>query len=337
MYVFYYFCSKKKQLLSDKFKPFSVILSPMEAVTNPPFRKICKKYGADILISEFISSDALLREVEASKKKLFFDDKVERPIGIQIFGNNEQSLIAAAEIASSVQPDFIDINWGCPVRKIAGKGCGSGIMNDLPKMISLTKSVVSHCPLPVSVKTRLGYDESDKPIVYLAEALQDVGIEAISIHGRTRAAMYKGQADWTLIGEVKANSRMRIPVFGNGDIDTAEKVVEYKNRYGIDGILIGRAAMGNPFIFLQAQQVLKGEEPTPISVEERIEVCKQHLEGLIGWRSERLALLEMRKFYAGYFYAMSNFKPYRIRLVTAESYDEVYDILEEIRLNFTGL
>ncbi|MDR0790655.1 MAG: tRNA-dihydrouridine synthase family protein [Bacteroidales bacterium] len=323
-------------MLRDKLKPFSVILSPMEAVTNPPFRKICKHYGADVLISEFISSDALLREVEASKKKMMFDDKVERPIGIQIFGNNEQSLIAATEIAAAAQPDFIDINWGCPVRKVAGKGCGSGILNDIPKMISLTKSVVSHCPLPVSVKTRLGYDESNKPVVYIAEALQDVGIEAISIHGRTRAAMYKGQADWTLIGEVKANARMQIPVFGNGDIDTAEKVVEYKNRYGVDGILIGRAAMGNPFIFLHAQQALRGEAPTPVSVQERIEVCKQHLEGLRQWRTERVALLEMRKFYSGYFYAMNNFKPFRIRLVTAESYEEVYEILEDVRQNFTG-
>jgi nifR3 family TIM-barrel protein len=306
----------------------------MEAVTNPPFRLICKKYGADILITEFVSADALLREVEASRKKLLFDPQIEKPLGIQIFGNNQQSLVAAAEIAASYQPDFIDINWGCPVKKIAGKGCGSGILKDVPKMIRLTQEVVRHSPLPVSVKTRLGYDDDDKPVVYVAEALQDVGIEAISIHGRTRSQMYKGCADWSLIGEVKANPRMHIPIFGNGDIDSAEKVVEYKNRYGVDGILIGRAAMGNPFIFLHAGQALRNETQTPVSVSERVDVCLQHLEGLRAWRGERYALLEMRKFYSGYFYGMSHFKPYRIRLVTAISYDDVYQILEEVRQNF---
>ncbi|MDR1847413.1 MAG: tRNA-dihydrouridine synthase family protein [Bacteroidales bacterium] len=325
---------KKTELLRNKLKSFSVILSPMEAVTNQPFRKICKKYGADVLITEFVSSDALLQEVEASKKKLLFDPECERPIGIQIFGNNEQSLVAATEIAAGYEPDFIDINWGCPVKKIAGKGCGSGIMNDVPKMIRLTEAVVKHSPLPVSVKTRLGYDESNKPIVYVAEALQDVGVEAISIHGRTRSQMYKGLADWSLIGEVKANPRMHIPVFGNGDIDSAEKVVEYKERYGVDGILIGRAAMGNPFIFLHSQQALKGEPQSVISVGERVDVCLQHLEALRQWRGERAALLEMRKFYSGYFYGMSNFKPYRIRLVIATSYDEIYEILENVRQNF---
>ncbi|MDR1725697.1 MAG: tRNA-dihydrouridine synthase family protein [Bacteroidales bacterium] len=320
--------------LKDKLKPFSLILSPMEAVTNPPFRKICKDYGADVLITEFISADALIREVEASKKKMFFVE-AERPVGIQIFGNNEESLIAATEMAVAANPDFIDINWGCPVRKVAGKGCGSGILNDVPKMIYLTKKVVEHSHLPVSVKTRLGYDENEKPVVYIAEALQDIGISAISIHGRTRAAMYKGKADWTLIGEVKANPRMQIPVFGNGDIDSAEKVVEFKERYGVDGILIGRAAIGNPFIFFHAQQALKGEKRTPISVSERVRVCKQHLEGLIQWRSEKLALFEMRKFYSGYFYAINNFKPYRIRLVTAASFEEVYKILNEIEEDFT--
>jgi nifR3 family TIM-barrel protein len=305
----------------------------MEAITNPPFRKICKNYGADVMITEFISSDALMREVEASKKKLFFDED-ERPVGIQIFGNNEQSLIAATEIAAEHKPDFIDINWGCPVRKIAGKGCGSGILNDIPKMIRLTQAVVEHSPLPVTVKTRLGYDESDMPVVSVAEALQDVGIEAISIHGRTRSQMYKGQADWTLIGKTKANPRMHIPIFGNGDIDSAQKVVEYKNRYGVDGILIGRAAIGNPFIFLHSQEALEGKSPSLISVRERVDVCLQHLEGLRQWRGERYALVEMRKFYSGYFYGMSNFKPYRIKLVTAMSYEEIYQIMNEVRENF---
>lgn len=304
----------------------------MEAVTTPPFRKICKRYGVDVLISEFISSDALSRNVDSSFKKMYFDDE-ERPLGIQIFGNNEESLCSAAGVAASVNPDFIDINWGCPVKKIAGKGCGSGILNDIPKMIRLTEAVVKSVNIPVSVKTRLGYGDDDKPIVEVAERLQDVGVQLISIHGRTRAQMYKGTADWALIGEVKNNPRMQIPVFGNGDIDSADKLLEYKNRYGVDGILIGRAAIGNPFIFQQCKQTLNGKIPNKISVKERATVCHEHLEGLKVWRTERYALLEMRKFYSGYFRELKNFKPYRIRLVTAESYEEVEQILTEVENN----
>lgn len=304
----------------------------MEAVTTPPFRKICKRYGADVLISEFISSDALSRNVDSSFKKMYFEAE-ERPLGIQIFGNNEESLCSAAQVAARVNPDFIDINWGCPVKKIAGKGCGSGILNDIPKMIRLTEAVVKSVNIPVSVKTRLGYGEDEKPIVEVAERLQDVGVQLISIHGRTRAQMYKGTADWTLIGEVKNNPRMHIPVFGNGDIDSADKLIEYKNRYGVDGILIGRAAMGNPFIFRQCKQALNGEIPRKISVKERAAVCRENLEGLKAWRTERYALLEMRKFYSGYFRELKNFKPYRIRLVTADSYEEVEQILTEVENN----
>ena len=260
-------------------------------------------------------------------------DDEERPLGIQIFGNNEESLCSAAGVAASVNPDFIDINWGCPVKKIAGKGCGSGILNDIPKMIRLTEAVVKSVNIPVSVKTRLGYGDDDKPIVEVAERLQDVGVQLISIHGRTRAQMYKGTADWVLIGEVKNNPRMHIPVFGNGDIDSADKLLEYKNRYGVDGILIGRAAIGNPFIFQQCKQTLNGEIPSKISVKERATVCREHLEGLKVWRMERYALLEMRKFYSGYFRELKNFKPYRIRLVTAESYEEVEQILTEVENN----
>lgn len=304
----------------------------MEAVTTPPFRKICKRYGADVLISEFISSDALSRNVDSSFKKMYFEAE-ERPLGIQIFGNNEESLCSAAQVAASVNPDFIDINWGCPVKKIAGKGCGSGILNDIPKMIRLTEAVVKSVNIPISVKTRLGYGEDEKPVVEVAERLQDVGVQLISIHGRTRAQMYKGSADWTLIGEVKNNPRMHIPVFGNGDIDSADKLLEYKNRYGVDGILIGRAAMGNPFIFRQCKQALNGEILRKISVKERAAVCREHLEGLKAWRTERYALLEMRKFYSGYFRELKNFKPYRIRLVTADSYEEVEQILTEVENN----
>lgn len=304
----------------------------MEAVTTPPFRKICKRYGADVLISEFISSDALSRSIDSSLKKMYFED-AERPLGIQIFGNNEQSLCSAARIAASVNPDFIDINWGCPVKKIAGKGCGSGILNDIPKMLKLTEAVVKSVDVPVSVKTRLGYGDEDKPIIEVAERLQDVGVQLISIHGRTRAQMYKGIADWTLIGEVKNNPRMHIPIFGNGDIDSADKLLEYKNKYGVDGILIGRAAMGNPFIFQQCKQALNGETQRKISVKERAAVCREHLEGLKVWRTERYALLEMRKFYSGYFRELKNFKPYRVKLVTAESYEQVEQILTEVENN----
>lgn len=318
--------------IQDFLSSFSVVLSPMEAVTTPPFRKICKKYGADVLISEFISSDALSRSIDSSLKKMYFED-TERPLGIQIFGNNEQSLCSAARIAASVNPDFIDINWGCPVKKIAGKGCGSGILNDIPKMIKLTEAVVKSVDVPVSVKTRLGYGDEDKPIVEVAERLQDVGVQLISIHGRTRAQMYKGIADWTLIGEVKNNPRMHIPIFGNGDIDSADKLLEYKNKYGVDGILIGRAAMGNPFIFQQCKQALNGETQRKISVKERAAVCREHLEGLKVWRTERYALLEMRKFYSGYFRELKNFKPYRVKLVTAKNYEQVEQILTEVENN----
>lgn len=304
----------------------------MEAVTTPPFRNICKRYGADVLISEFISSDAISRNVESSLKKMTFNEQ-ERPLGIQIFGNNEESLCSAAQVAAETNPDFIDINWGCPVRKIAGKGCGSGILNDIPKMIKLTKAVVDSVQIPVSVKTRLGYSDEDKPIVEVAERLQDVGIQLLSIHGRTRSQMYKGTADWSLIGKVKDNPRMHIPIFGNGDIDSAEKMLEYKNRYGVDGILIGRAAMGNPFIFKQCKQIIEGGKIDIIPVSERVKVCKEHLNGLKEWRGKKYALLEMRKFYSGYFRELKNFKPFRIRLVTTNCYDEVDEILDEVSVS----
>ncbi len=313
---------------------FCVGLAPMEGVTTPPFRTICKRYGTDVLFSEFISSDAILRGVDSSCRKMSFSEE-ERPIGIQIFGNNEESLCTAARIAQEEHPDFIDINWGCPVRKIAGKGCGSGILNDVDKMIRLTSAVVKSVSLPVSVKTRLGYSEDSKPIVEIAERLQDVGVGLISIHGRTRSQMYKGEADWTLIGKVKNNPRMRIPIFGNGDIDSAEKLLEYKNRYGVDGILIGRAAMGNPFIFKECRDALEGKQKGAFSLSERVAVCKEHLQGLKQWRGERYALLEMRKFYSGYFKQLNNFKPYRIRLVTTDSYEEIERVLSQMEENLS--
>lgn len=316
-------------MFKDLIPEFSLVLSPMEAITNKPFRKICKHYGADLLITEFIASDALARDVQQSIIKMNFEEE-ERPLGIQIFGNNIDSLVKAVNIAEKENPDFIDINWGCPVKKVAGKGSGSGILNDIPKMIELTKAVVDSTKLPVTVKTRLGYSEDSKPIVEIAERLQDIGIQAISIHGRTRAQMYKGEADWTLIGEVKNNPRMKIPVFGNGDIDSAEKLIEYKNRYGVDGILIGRATIGNPFIFQQAKEMLNGKTPSIVSLEEKVKVCREHLEGLIELRGEKNAINEMRKTYSGYFKSLYNFKPFRQKLVTSTDYNEIQNILDNI-------
>lgn len=316
-------------MFKDLIPKFSLILSPMEAITNKPFRKICKQYGADIMITEFIASDALSRDIKDSIIKMDFEE-MERPLGIQIFGNNAESLIKATQIAEKENPDFIDINWGCPVKKIAGKGCGSGIMNNIPKMIELTKAVVDASNIPVTVKTRLGYCEDSKPIVEIAERLQDVGIQALSIHGRTRSQMYKGEADWTLISEVKNNPRMIIPIFGNGDIDSAEKAIEYKNRYGVDGILIGRATIGNPFIFKQTKDLLEGKSPTIIPIAEKVEVCKHHLDQLIELRGKKNAILEMRKTYSGYFKGLSNFKPHRIKLVSSIDYKEIQNTFEDI-------
>lgn len=302
----------------------------MEAITNQPYRKICKRYGADILITEFIASDALARDVQMSVQKMNFDE-MERPLGIQIFGNNKEMLVRATEVAQAARPDFIDINWGCPVKKVAGKGSGSGILNNIPKMVELTEAVVKATNLPVTVKTRLGYEEKSKPIVEIAERLQDVGIQAISIHGRTRSQMYKGEADWTLIGEVKNNPRMSIPVFGNGDIDSPQKALEFKNRYGVDGILIGRATIGNPFIFKQTKELLMGEIPSIIPIEEKVLVCKEHLEGLIELRGERNAINEMRKNYSGYFKSMPHFKPFRLKLVTTNNLEEIIRTLDELQ------
>src|SRR5574344_1985141 len=254
----------------------------------------------------------------------------QRPIGLQIFGADEDSLLRCIDIVAEAQPDFIDINWGCPVEKVAGKGSGSGILNDIPRMVKLTETVVKATNIPVTVKTRLGYTENSKPIVEVAERLQDVGIQAISIHGRTRSQMYKGQADWTLIGEVKNNQRMTIPVFGNGDIDSAEKVIEYKNRYGVDGILIGRATIGNPFIFQQAKDLLANKTPTPISIEEKVMVCKEHFEGLIALRGEKNAIFEMRKDYSGYFKGLRDFKPFRLQLVSTTNQTEIHEIFNRI-------
>ncbi len=311
------------------------MLAPMEDVSDPPFRAICKENGADIMYTEFISSEGLIREAEKSTMKLDIYDE-ERPIGIQIFGGNIESMKLATAICEQANPDIIDINYGCPVKKVAYKGAGAGILQDIPKMVKMTKEIVKSTALPVTVKTRLGWDENSKYIVEVAERLQDVGIKAISIHGRTRKQMYKGEADWTLIGEVKNNPRMHIPVFGNGDINSGEKALEMKKKYGIDGVMIGRAAIGYPWIFNEIKSYLKNKEiiskPT---IEDRVRVCKRHLKHSIAWKGERLGIFEIRKHYTNYFRGIPHFKDHRIKLVSSENPSEIIEILESIKDKFS--
>ena len=310
---------------------FPLLLAPMEDVSDPPFRMLCKKFGADAMYTEFISSEGLIRDAAKSTKKLDIFEQ-ERPIGIQIFGSDIDSMRKATEIASAAGPDIIDINYGCPVKNVACKGAGAGILQDIPKMVKMTKEIVDSTTLPVTVKTRLGWDENTKYIVDVAERLQDVGIKAISIHGRTRKQMYKGSADWTLIGKVKANPKMQIPVFGNGDVSTPERVIEVKNEFGIDGVMIGRASIGNPWFFNQVKHYLaNGTHLDPPTLAERIEVCRTHLEKSIEWKGERLGILEMRKHYSRYFKGVPHTKEYRIQLVTLMEADEIYSLLDSMQ------
>ncbi|MBR1850645.1 MAG: tRNA dihydrouridine synthase DusB [Bacteroidales bacterium] len=304
-------------------------LSPMDDITDLPFRSLCKEFGADVVVTEFIASEALNRDAEKSLRKMRFSE-AQRPVGIQIFGADEDELLQCLDIVQRAEPDFIDINWGCPVRKVAGKGAGSGILKDIPKMLKITELMVRRSTLPVTVKTRLGYDESSKPIVDLAERLQDVGIAALAIHGRTKTQMYSGSADWTLIGEVKNNPRMTIPIFGNGDITTPEQAVEAHSRYGVDGILIGRGAIGNPWIFEQTKSAFKGHGIREIGIAERVDVCRKHLLASIDFKGECTAIFEMRKHYAAYFRGLPHFKHLRIRLVTATTLAEIEQIFMQI-------
>jgi nifR3 family TIM-barrel protein len=309
---------------------FPLLLAPMEDVSDPPFRALCKRYGADMMYTEFISSEGLIRDAAKSVQKLdIYED--ERPVGIQIFGSELESMREAAEIVEKTNPDVLDINFGCPVKKVACKGAGAGILQDIPKMVRLTKAIVESTHLPVTVKTRLGWDDQTKYIIEVAERLQDVGIKAISIHGRTRKQMYKGEADWTLIGEVKNNPRMHIPVFGNGDVDTPEKAVEMKNRYGIDGIMIGRASIGYPWIFREIKHYMATGKNLPgPTMQERVDVCREHLRRAIKWKGERLGLVETRRHYSNYFKGIPNFKDHRMVLVTSESSEAVFAKLDEI-------
>ena len=309
---------------------FPILLAPMEDVSDPPFRKICKKFGVDLMFTEFISSEGLIRDAAKSVQKLDIFD-YERPIGIQIFGSNIDSMKKAVEKASIVNPDIIDINYGCPVKKVTCKGAGAGILKDIPKMVSLTKEIVNCTDLPVTVKTRLGWDEETKYIVDVAERLQDVGIQAISIHGRTRKQMYKGEADWSLIGDVKNNPRMKIPVFGNGDLFSAQIVKEKKEKYGIDGVMIGRGSIGYPWIFKEIKEFLNHNKITPKpSIQERVNTVRDHLNLSIKWKGEKLGILEMRRHYTNYFKGFTGIKNYRKLLVCEDSYSGLKNILKEI-------
>ena len=313
---------------------FPLLLAPMEDVSDPPFRALCKEYGADVMYTEFISSEGLIRDAFKSTQKLDIYDS-ERPIGIQIFGSEISSMKQATEICSRENPEIIDINYGCPVKKVANKGAGAGILKDIPKMISMTEEIVKSTDIPVTVKTRLGWDENSKYIVEVAERLQDVGIKAISIHGRTRKQMYKGEADWALIGEVKNNPRMKIPVFGNGDVDSPHKVKEVKSKYGVDGVMIGRGAIGYPWIFNEIKHYLKTNEllKKP-SIKERVQICRRHLKHSIIWKGEQLGIAEMKRHYSSYFKAIPNFKEYRTKMVTANSEQEVLEILNTVEERF---
>ncbi len=316
---------------------FPLLLAPMEDVSDPPFRKLCKKHGADLMYTEFISSEGLIRDAEKSVKKLDIYP-YEKPIGIQIFGSDIDSMRQSAEIVTEAQPELLDINYGCPVKKVTCKLAGAGILQDIPKMVSLTAEIVKSTPLPVTVKTRLGWDESTMYVEEVTERLQDIGIQAISIHGRTRKQMYKGEADWSLIGKIKENPRIKIPVFGNGDVDSPEKALEMKNRYGVDGIMIGRASIGYPWIFREIKHYLAtGQHLAPPTLQERVEACRDHLMTSIDWKGDILGILEMRRHYTNYFRGLPNIKEYRKVLVSSQDIDELNAILDQISREYAGV
>ncbi|MCG9900659.1 MAG: tRNA dihydrouridine synthase DusB [Hydrotalea sp.] len=315
---------------------FPLLLAPMEDVSDPPFRAVCKDNGADLMYTEFISSEGLIRNAIKSRQKLDIYDE-ERPIGIQIFGGDEEAMALSAQIVAAVEPDLVDINFGCPVKKVVCKGAGAGVLKDVPLMVRLTSAVVKSTTLPVTVKTRLGWDDQSKNIEEVAERLQDVGIQALSIHGRTRAQMYKGEADWELIAKVKENPRIKIPIFGNGDIDSPEKALAYKNKYGVDGIMIGRAAIGYPWIFREIKHYLAtGEKLPPPTLTDRIEVCKKHLHRSVAWKNPVVGVNEMRRHYANYLKGLPNIKEYRNKLVTLTEVGAIDDVLDEIARVYEG-
>jgi len=309
---------------------FPLLLAPMEDVSDPPFRALCKEQGADVVYTEFISSEGLIREAAKSVMKLDIYEK-ERPVGIQIFGAVLESMLRSVEIVEASGPDIIDINFGCPVKKVVSKGAGAGILKDIDLMVSLTKAIVNHTKLPVTVKTRLGWDHDSIRIVEVAEKLQDVGCQAISIHGRTRAQMYKGAADWAPISEVKNNPRMHIPIFGNGDVDTPEKAMEMRDTYGLDGAMIGRASIGYPWFFKEVKHYFAtGEHCPPPTMAARVLAAKRHLEMAIDWKGEKLGVFETRRHYTNYFKGIPNFKVHRIKMVTSDDSASVFACFEEV-------
>lgn len=328
-----YFCTKTNavpKIGNIELDDFPLLLAPMEDVSDPPFRTLCKENGADVVYTEFISSEGLIRDAAKSVQKLDIYEK-ERPVGIQIFGANMDSMLRSVEIVEATKPDIIDINFGCPVKKVVCKGAGAGILKDIPLMVKLTEAMVKHTQLPITVKTRLGWDHDSIKIVEVAERLQDVGIAAISIHGRTRAQMYKGDADWKPIAEVKNNPRMHIPVFGNGDVNTPERAVKMRDQYGLDGAMIGRASIGNPWFFNQVKHYFKTgtHMPSP-SILERVEAAKRHLEMAIAWKGETLGVLETRRHYTNYFKGIPHFKEYRTRMVTSNASEDVFEALNDV-------
>ena len=313
---------------------FPLLLAPMEDVSDPPFRALCKEHGADVVYTEFISSEGLIRDAAKSVMKLDIYEK-ERPVGIQIFGANEESMLRSVEIVEASKPDIIDINFGCPVKKVVSKGAGAGILRDIPLMVRLTKAMAEHTNLPITVKTRLGWDHDSIKIVEVAERLQDAGAKAISIHGRTRAQMYKGDADWRPIAEVKNNQRMHIPIFGNGDVDSPEKAIEMRDQYGLDGAMIGRASIGNPWFFNQVKHFMKtGTHLAPPSIVERVDAARRHLEMAIDWKGEVLGVLETRRHYTNYFKGIPHFKEYRTRMVTSNASADVFAALADVEANW---
>lgn len=313
---------------------FPLLLAPMEDVSDPPFRALCKEQGADVVYTEFISSEGLIRNAAKSTMKLDIYEK-ERPVGIQIFGANLDSMLKTVEIVEASKPDFIDINFGCPVKKVVSKGAGAGILKDIDLMVNLTQAMVKHTKLPITVKTRLGWDESSIKIEEVAERLQDVGCKAIAIHGRTRAQMYKGEADWRPIAAVKNNPRMHIPVFGNGDVNSPESAKLMRDKFGLDGAMIGRASIGNPWFFKAVKHFLKtGTHLSPPNIKERVETAKRHLEMAIKWKGEKLGVFETRRHYSNYFRGVPGIKPYRMKMVTSDASEDVFKALDEVLVTF---
>jgi nifR3 family TIM-barrel protein len=315
---------------------FPLLLAPMEDVSDPPFRAVCKANGADLMYTEFISSEGLIRDAIKSRQKLDIFDN-ERPIGIQIFGGDEEAMAMAAKIVDVTKPDLLDINFGCPVKKVVSKGAGAAVLKDIDLMVRLTRAVVRSTSLPVTVKTRLGWDDDTINIEEVAERLQDVGIKALSIHGRTRCQLYKGFANWNPIARVKENPRIQIPIFGNGDIDSPEKAVEYKSKYGVDGIMIGRAAIGYPWIFNEIKNFIStgGYLPAP-TIQQRVEVIRQHLNRSVEWKGPKAGINEMRRHYTNYLKGLPNIKEFRLKLVTLIEADEINEVLEEIQKHYDG-